>query len=406
MKDKDVLKRICNPFEFGFWVLKTEIDPKDVELKKLFEKVKHLKFEETFSNLIFSILKKNSEGESSKKIKDMLSNNGMLNPKLSSYFLESLNKNKDKINEINLQAFLKDLDYLKTFILIGTERYTEELFFYSPIEEESIDVTFPSDYSKEFSAISYYQKPLEELKKLLSLVSKNLKITITKEYSDENSVLSNYIYLLPSINLFRISENYEVIENIDQALNEFYAGKFDNSSRFCGIAMETLLSEIYLTLVRKVAPKDGLTDLVKILYSQIKEICEEKNNRKAFTIDLSKENAINLNSLIPLIEDFIEEVIEEKLKDIKKTPQKLFPEDLHEGIVKTIINRNNVSHKSSNEFGEFEASLSLRGISYLLIWWEYVKRGIKNWDKDKKTIIKEIKKESNNFLKEERFDLL
>jgi hypothetical protein len=405
MKDEHLIKRICNPLEFGFWRLKIELDFKKNPLNKLIEEKEDLSIQELFSFLILNILEKNSENTKKEfldnDVSDLIKNQ-------YSHPLRDINKYKKKISQIEIDKYLKDLEYLKSFILVATDKFDYEFSFYSTKEGKSFKLSLPSKYSDKLEANSYYKEPLEAIKNLIILLNGDLnlysggntEIKITKEYFTEEEVFENYFYLLAEIDFSEVSENFEVIENIERAKEEFFLEKFDSVSSFCGIALETLLSEIYTTLIRDSPPRDGVGHLLKELMDKINNICQKKDKEEDRIIsETFKDCSKSTEECLNLFCKKIEKILDRKLSELNKESYRFFPESLLKSIKKAILNRNKVSHSSSEEVETFEASLSLRGIIYLLIWWGYIKKRIKDWDADKRTIIDFIKKESDNFLK-------
>ena len=430
MDDIGLIECLYNPLRRGAWVLDFKLDEKDHFLRS-FTKEKEesdIFLPEIVFELIIKLLDEKNKG-SPQREKDtpallglkLIEKEGKEEEGMSSDALLFRRIPKDFKKE-DYAEYLGAIDGLKDFVKLKAKRRSADSLFLSLKTNEFFRIGQKGGFfTRDIRAVSYDRGPLDKLIIFLKKISRNIKYKIEKRYYPEDLVFSNYPYLMYNKKIWGIFTNKEFVINLHTSLEEFNSGKILSSIGDIGMAMEEILTEIYVTCIRESLDSRGLGNMLEKLNSETQKILiggEKEPTYKDFFTELkSSEIEAYKKTMKKGIIMILQEILEIKKnfgkleKFFKKIPTKsyLFPEQILEYMMSTVDYRNRSSHRKSGELGEFEFSLSFRGLMALILWWEFVKKSIITWDSNKEDMLKEILSESNNFFDEEKikekFDL-
>ena len=182
--------------------------------------------------------------------------------------------------------------------------------------------------------------------------------------------------------------------------------------------MVVCFAEMYGTCLRRKPPRKGLNSFYDNFSIELKKLylTKEEKNKDEFNNLFNRVSSFPItNNFEEIIMDYIK-IISQQVKEIKKTLEflefnfrlkreknPLIPKEILDSLIFTIDYRNKVSHRSEEQVSNSEVSLSMMGVIRLMIWWEYIKRGIKDYDKDKLKILNELILESIKFTQDKDF---
>lgn len=426
MQSTTLIRALCNPLEIGTWILDFEIDENDTKLEEFFEDRESIFLRDSFAVSLLTAFHKWFESDSeSKKTRTFLNSWNM------KIFDQISNSNRfallghDRADVENIANKLRQefMSKLGSFapITLANESFSGDFGFISLKNRQFFSMLLPRGNRKGIRSlvfVSYDKEPLEELKNLLEKITTPKKISLVKKYAPEDLVFKNYPFLIAMASLGSVTENQKIHLNIRSALKEFFDNKTDGSVRFSGLAMEEIFAEIYETVIRDRAPKSaGLTETLVLLkkkvsdiyypvavgdYAQVLTEAIEKYSASTSNETINKKFMIHMVERTRRIEKGIDS-IEKSLKTEKE--HILFTNDLCNSVHPTIDYRNMVSHRYSEGIGSFEVALSLRGVIHLLIWWEYLKRSVANWDTPKESVLKKfLVPQSKSFFSERELE--
>jgi len=348
----------------------------------------------------------------------------------------------------------KDIDYIKSFIerynikMIQNHLIIDQEFIFisqtnnNYLKVLSLNKTLGDSLEKIFTELKY--ATLEKKEKRFSPKSILFQpyFYYTQIISDDlfSSTQEEFNYFNRAVSSYNNSSQQYLFNNNHQ---------YEESIRMIGKAFESRLTHIYETLLRKDASHlSSIGKLLNSIENEIKNILENTIQPKKYTLlslskeiskkcqELEGENEQDSHEIINTFKEIANTLILENPSQPKKytllniskeiskkcnileknnqdtqtvitefneivkvietqlqtTDNVLFPNQIQKELEKVLRFRNQVSHHNTTQSTQEDVISMLFSYIQIYLWWQEASQSIKNWDEDRKEVIKEFEK--------------